>query len=298
MSHDCGAHDDNRDRVKNEAGSLLAAVVIPTCNRPEPLSKCLMALAAREADVQEKGCEVLVCDDGADSSTKTLIETRFQWVRYVSGPRRGPAANRNAGARAAKGRFLIFLDDDCEPTPGWLGAYLAAMQDGGRVYEGRTRADRPMVSPLDHAPVNENGGCLWSCNFAIRADLFWQVGGFDEAYPYAAMEDVDLAWRLKREGVEARFVPDAVVVHPVRRIRGTHESWRNWYSNCRYVYKRSGRELTIPKALLGAGVARFRRILRSPWHRDVPASCIFIVIEAIAIVLAIRKWRADRRAQG
>ena len=55
-----------------------------------------------------------------------MVNEEFPMVRWNEGPRRGPAANRNFGARVADGEWLIFLDDDCNPRPGFLAAYLKA----------------------------------------------------------------------------------------------------------------------------------------------------------------------------
>ncbi len=70
------------------------------------------------------------------------------------------------------------------------------------------------------SPVNEKGGCLWSCNFAIKRQLFKQLGGFDEKFPAPAMEDIDLHHRLGLQGVQTVFVPRALVGHPWRIRKG------------------------------------------------------------------------------
>ncbi|HNV72975.1 MAG TPA: glycosyltransferase, partial [Candidatus Ozemobacteraceae bacterium] len=74
-----------------------------------------------------------------------------------------------------------------------------------------------MPVPLFYtAPVNTTGGLLWSCNFAVKRSVFILVGGFDENFRFAHLEDVDLRIRLQQHGYRMAFVPQAVVHHPPR----------------------------------------------------------------------------------
>ena len=67
------------------------------------------------------------------------------------------------------------------------------------------------------APLNLDGGKLWSCNFALRRDVFESLRGFDETFPHA-MEDCDLHLRLKQNGARIHFVAHALVRHPWRSL--------------------------------------------------------------------------------
>jgi GT2 family glycosyltransferase len=193
----------------------LASVVIPTCNRPEMLKDCL-ELVARAVTAAGARIEVIVTDDSADSRSHELLLANYPWARWVRGPRRGPAANRNAGAAAAAGAWIIFTDDDCLADPRWLRAYLDALDANptSNVFEGKTVADRELRRLDEESPLNETGGYLWSCNMAIRRELFDRLGGFCESFPYATMEDVDLRLRLQEQGETFPFVPDAVIATP------------------------------------------------------------------------------------
>lgn len=200
---------------------LAFSVVIPTCDRPDLLAGCLERLAPGRQTLAASDYEVIVTDDGRSAPTKALVERRFPWARWVPGPARGPAANRNHGAGLAVGRWLAFTDDDCEAVPGWLRAWHEARSyRPERVLEGRTLAAGPKPAVDMEAPVNSTGGFLWSCNFAIERELFAAIGGFDSAFVYATMEDVDLRTRLAKRGIGSIFVPEALVWHPWRRRKG------------------------------------------------------------------------------
>lgn len=198
------------------------SVIIPTYNRHSDLYKCLNCLS-EYFDASKNGdfkVEVIVSDDARQQEVREYLAANFPWARYLEGPSRGPAANRNNGAAHAKGEWLVFTDDDCLPAEGWLHAFHAISQ-GAAVLEGRTIADRPQQRLDEESPLNFSGGYLWSCNFAIRKSIFDSLNGFDEAFPFPAMEDMDLKCRIDAAGVGASFVPEAVVVHPWRKSRGT-----------------------------------------------------------------------------
>ena len=203
------------------------SIVIPTYNRHEMLARCIDCLKPEVQTQSSKhyDYDVIVSDDSSQLLAKMMIEKDYSWVTWVQGPRKGPAANRNNGAKYAQGEWLIFTDDDCLPDPQWLEAYTIAIKTEPtcQAFEGRVYVDRPKKTLAEKSPCNESGGYLWSCNFAIQKQLFNQIGGFDERFPYAAMEDVDLRFRLTQAGYQFLFVKDASVCHPWRTMTGWSE---------------------------------------------------------------------------
>jgi GT2 family glycosyltransferase len=198
----------------------MLSVIIPTCNRNDLLSQCLNCLDIAVKAIPAIDYEVIVTDDSKDNVAKGLIEEKYAWVNWIEGSKRGPAANRNNGAGIAKGVWLIFIDDDCLPQEGWLSAYVTAIQTNVNavVLEGKTTAERDRQRFDEEAPINLDGGKLWSCNFAIKKDVFNQLNGFDETFPFAAMEDVDFHTRVNAHS-PILFVPQAFVIHPWRRVK-------------------------------------------------------------------------------
>lgn len=187
------------------------SVVIPTKGRDGALERCIKALGKWRGE--PLGGAVVVTDDGRSVETRMLCERLG--ARYTEGPQRGPAANRNHGAKLVKADMLIFLDDDVVPGPGLLEAYFRAFKED-IVYEGQVTCLGGLASPLEEAPENLHGGRLWSCNMMLRRGLFEYVGGFDERFRYPHMEDVAFKAKLDRLGIKTKFVPDATVDHPPR----------------------------------------------------------------------------------
>src|SRR6187397_213719 len=114
------------------------SVVIPTCHRNEALALCLERLAPQRQACMQLAAgpvvagnepmtlpvlgtyEVIITDDGRDSTAEELVGRRFPWAKWTAGPKQGPAANRIHGATLAKGEWIAFTDDDCLPDSGWL----------------------------------------------------------------------------------------------------------------------------------------------------------------------------------
>jgi GT2 family glycosyltransferase len=196
--------------------SIFLSVIVPTCDRPELLVRCLACLRPGVQSYPAERYEVLVTDDSTDSHD--AAREKFPWVRWVRGPRRGPAANRNNGARHASAEHLVFVDDDCLPDADWLENIAAAFQRGAEVVEGKTICPDGRDSPFEERIENLHGGVLWSCNMAIQRQLFACLGGFDEDFTAPGGEDIEFAWRVRRAGARQVFERGAIVEHPARKI--------------------------------------------------------------------------------
>jgi GT2 family glycosyltransferase len=208
----------------------LISVVIPTYKRNDLLVKCLNQLRPNKQTISNELYEVIVTDDSADCEAKGLIEEKYPWVHWVEGPHRGPAANRNNGAKVTKGEWLIFIDDDCIPDNDILITYYNEIIKGNyKGIEGYINADRPKERFDEQSPLNLTGGCFWSCNIAVEKEIFDSIGGFDVGFPFPALEDTDFYHRLKLV-TKTTFLENAKVVHPWRRV----QRWNNYkkWINC------------------------------------------------------------------
>lgn len=198
----------------------IVSVVVPTCRRHDLLKACLAALDGQHFDAG--GYEVLVCDDAAEEAARRLVAS---FAAQAAGPIRylpvlaghGPAAARNLGWRAARGRLIAFTDDDCLPQPGWLRAGVDALEAGADAAWGRLEMPLP-PSPTDYEldAAGLSRAVFVTANCFCRRAALERVGGFDERFTAAWREDTDLYFSLLEGGCHVAHVPDAVVVHPVR----------------------------------------------------------------------------------
>ena len=281
-----------------EGTTLAFSVVVPTYRRNDLLARCLDALAPGRQTLDAARYEVIVTDDApAPHNVDAMIRERFGWARWTQGPGRGPAANRNHGARQARYAHLVFTDDDCIPSPRWLQAYAEALSPKFAVYEGRTTCAGGLPSPLYAAPVNETGGYLWSCNMMLARAVFESLGGFDESYPFPAMEDVDFRERLKTAGFEFPFVAGAVVDHPPRRMpsptrRVELDESIYWH------HARKGAPLSLGRMARDKVRFRLREILAAPKGADSIRAVGALVAELVALRRLYATWQQKYLAAG
>jgi GT2 family glycosyltransferase len=240
--------------------------------------------------------EVIVTDDAPEHGTAAMIAAQFPWARWVAGPGRGPAANRNNGVKYARGEWIAFTDDDCVPQGVWLQGFSDAFHDGCNVYEGKTTCEAGIRSPLEHAPVNLTGGYLWSCNFMVRRVEFDRFGGFDEAFPYPYMEDVDFRERLRREQVKFEFVASAVVDHPPRRVPSGWRLARYDESRFHFWYKSGNRRFFTPHYVWQMVNERGRNILRHRFAFDSMIAMKDSAVEILSVIVLSPVWEMRYRS--
>jgi glycosyltransferase involved in cell wall biosynthesis len=148
---------------------LTLSVIIPTYHRNDLLAKCLDCLAPGVQVLPAEEYEVIVTDDGSKTTAKEMIRDRYPWAKWVAGPRKGPAANRNNGAQYAQGEWLVLTDDDCLPDPNWLSAFADATTGSALALEGAIHPLGDINQDLAECPVNLTGGRFWTANIAVRA---------------------------------------------------------------------------------------------------------------------------------
>lgn len=278
------------------------SVIIPTYNRAKELAACLNALQPQIS--AERTVEVLILDDGSASASRELVEAEFGWARWHAGPRQGPAANRNAGAKHALGEWLIFLDDDCIPSERFLSSYVERILGpllGNVTLLGPTVWAEMPQSLLWEAPHNPVGRSLISANFAIRRAQFLTIGGFDERYQFS-FEDMEFADRLHRSNGVVEFVSGAKVVHPLRRLPNARQLANRWearvISTLDFGATPWQTAWKLPLHILKVIVARYRRQPLS--MENVHAGLIFGCEFAFCLLLLpgwLRKHSKGPRSQ-
>jgi glycosyltransferase involved in cell wall biosynthesis len=292
-----------------------ASVVVPTRDRPDALRRCLAAL---ERQVPAP-VEVVVVDDASrEVDAVASVVAASPLARLVRAHGSGPAAARNAGARAAVADVVCFTDDDCEPAPEWVAHLLAQLARGGRdAAVGRTVNARPgdslaaasqaIVNALTEESLDPATGDLRfgpSCNLAVRADLVRREP-FDEGFPLAAGEDREWCRRLTARGHRIAFARDAVVAHrphlTTRAFVRQHHRYgrgaqRFWHGGPRVGRRRDPR-MTPPRPG-GWSPRLYGEILRSGF-REGPAVGALVCLAQVATACGYAREsiaRSRRRA--
>jgi glycosyltransferase involved in cell wall biosynthesis len=176
------------------------SIVVPAYNEEALLAATLHAVRA-SADAAALPYEVIVVDDG--STDRTAEIARAGGARVVAVNLRHIAAARNAGARAASGDLLVFVDADTLITPEVLRGAVAAIRAGavGGGSAARVESNDPRWGPPLIAVASwlmRTAGWAAGCFVFVRTDVFQRVGGFDERY--FASEEIHLSRAVKKHG--------------------------------------------------------------------------------------------------
>jgi GT2 family glycosyltransferase len=225
-----------------DSAEPLVSFVVPTFRRPDALHATLEALTT--IDYPPARYELVVVDDGPDDRTAAVVESfagNGRSLSLVSQENRGVATARNRGAAAAAGDLLIFVDDDIIVEPDHVRRHLAARAGyGDCLVNGHWEFSPATLDALQASPFGRfrvgiedwvktgivkdplpdgrfRPSGVTACNLSISANLFRELGGFDESFPFAGCEDQEFSLRAKRAG--CTFVYD-------RSIRLQHNDQR------------------------------------------------------------------------
>jgi glycosyltransferase involved in cell wall biosynthesis len=209
------------------------SVIIPTCNRPKILGKVLVSL--EEQTCPKNKFEMIVVDDGStltnqkkikEQTRRLRIKTRFLVQKHL-----GPAAARNKGIKAAQGKSVLIINDDTLATPDLIKKHLLFHQEHpqnnfgllGYVTWHPDLGVTPFMFWLEHGGPyfsfhqikGREAGWerLWTCNVSLKKKFLLENGLFDEDFPYAAWEDVELGYRLGKAGLRLFYEKKAIGYH-------------------------------------------------------------------------------------
>ncbi|MGV8944514.1 glycosyltransferase [Thermomonas sp.] len=218
-----------------------ASIVIPVHGAFAHTLACLHALAAHPPAA---GIEVIVVDDASpDDSRAKLLQ--IDGIRLHARDRNGGfIAACNDGAALARGEYLVFLNNDTVPQPGWLDALLDTFDAQANVGLVGAKLIYPNGRLQEAGGVVFADGSGWNygrhedpadCRFnylrdadylsgaaiAMPRGLFQRLGGFDTRFAPAYYEDTDLAFAVRAAGLRVLYQPQAVVVHDEGTSAGT-----------------------------------------------------------------------------
>jgi GT2 family glycosyltransferase/glycosyltransferase involved in cell wall biosynthesis len=212
----------------------VVSVIIPVYNKFAVTYDCLRSI---QVALPQRTFEVIVVDDCSDDETllgALVVSGAARILRNDSNL--GFVRSCNAGAAAARGEYLLFLNNDTLVKPGWLDELVQTFEQvpnigiagsrllfaDGRLQEaggiiwrlgdgwnwGRGRdPNEPAFSYLRDADWVSGAALM------IRGDMFRDLGGFDEFFAPAYYEDTDLAFRVRARGKRVVVQPASEVIH-------------------------------------------------------------------------------------
>ena len=229
------------------------SIVFPTHRRPDTLALVLDALNT-QTGLSSAEFEVVVCDDASGDNTPEVLRRASARAAHplaclVLPQQGGPARARNAAMHVVRVPVVLLLGDDILPPPNlverharWHAAHpetadallgctiwdetlppnalMHWLEQGGRQFAFNYRdlsSDRPVSANF-----------FYTCHVSFKRQLFTQAGGFDESFPFASHEDLELGLRMEQQGMRLHFDPTLVA---------RHRHWLDLSAVCRRVYR-------------------------------------------------------------
>lgn len=207
------------------------SIVVPAYNNWKYTLNCLKSIAKNT----DGGYEVVVVDDASNDETAEVLSEVKNLHLVTNKQNAGFLESCNRGARASKGKYILFLNNDTMVTKGWLPPLLELIK----------RADVGIVGSKLVYPggtLQEAGGIIWNdgsgwnygrgddsdkpeynyvrevdycsgASLAVKRELFEKIGGFDERFKPGYYEDADLCFAIRNLGYRVMYQPMSVIVH-------------------------------------------------------------------------------------
>ncbi len=232
----------------------LVSVIILQYNNTILLDRCLKSLAK----TRYKNYEIIIVDNKSSDNSVEFIKKNYPNLNLIENNQNyGFAKGNNLGVKYANGEFIVFLNNDVEVDPDWLGELVKAIRKDKNIV-----ACQPKVLSLrdkhkfeyagagggfidkygypicrgrvydnieeDKGQYNDEIDVFWCCGVCmfIRKNIFNDIGGFDNDF-FVYGEEIDLCWRLNLSGYKLKYVPKSVIYHLGRGTAG--EKIKTWY---------------------------------------------------------------------
>lgn len=216
------------------------SVVVPAHGKWPVTEQCLRSFVTHPPSIP---FELVVVDDASPDDTRARLTEVGGVVVVALDDNAGFIGATNAGIEAARGEYVVMLNNDTEITPGWLEALVAAVERpgvglvgsklvyptgrlqeaGGIIFDNAGgwnygRGDDPALPRFNYP--REVDYCSGAA-IILRRDLLAELGNLDEHFAPAYFDDVDLAFAVRERGLKVVYEPRAVVIHHEGVSHGT-----------------------------------------------------------------------------
>jgi GT2 family glycosyltransferase/glycosyltransferase involved in cell wall biosynthesis len=210
------------------------SIVIPVYNQLPFTLACIDALVGHKT---RYSFEILIGDDASTDATSVAMTTPIRSVRYIRHPENlGFVRNCNQTARQARGRYVVFLNNDTLVLPRWLDELIATLETDAGIGLAGSKLVYPDGRLQECGAIVWRDGSAWNfgrlddprrpeygylrdvdyvsgASIALRRQLWLELDGFDELFVPAYAEDADLAFRVRAAGWRTVVQPLSQLLH-------------------------------------------------------------------------------------
>lgn len=302
----------------------LITVAVCTRNRPADLSRCLESLDR----IAYSHLDILIIDNASDDDATRRIISDYPSFRYIFEPNPGLSIARNRAIHEAKGDIIAFTDDDVIVDQNWVGAIVRAFHDNPRIMAitglvvpfeletepqwifetmdgfGRGLRSRWLsAAGKKHIAITHGGTGKYGtgANMAFRRELFDRIGYFDPCLGAGTLttggEDLDMFFRVIKEGYTLLYEPEAIVYHRHRRhyddLRCQYESWGIAFTSymVRNATKYPDERLGFAVQWMGTLINRHLRRLVKSMKKSSPFKTDLILNELKGSFIGLSRYR-------
>jgi glycosyltransferase involved in cell wall biosynthesis len=252
------------------------SVIVPAHNANTTLPRLFDSLSNQTL----QDFEIIVVDDCSTDNTSEIIKA-YNCNFIQLNKNHGPAYCRNKGAQHAQGDILVFTDSDCEADTHWLKNIQKHFSQNdteaimGRLVLLPSNILGDSISALGFPgggaigfdkiwKVDQKGftDSISSCNFAIPKNYFWEIGGFDESFPFPGGEDSLLAYHLRRLNYRIKYCQDVLVYHAARDSMNDFLKWQFRRGMSSFIFST---KVSNKRNFLSLRVWSTKNIIRHSW---------------------------------
>lgn len=285
------------------------SIIIPTLHRKISLIRLLNSIVPMKSN----DIEIIIVEQGDNNEieySELAVKIGLR-VTYIFTDQHNTARAKNIGVQAAKGKYLIFFDDDVILHKAVIKNLVKNFSDdsigcvagrcitiGQRIDETNNYTGRisPWATFSDgySSVVRQDVDTPVGCNMAFPREIILKLGGFDTRFTAAIREESDLALRLKKIGYRIVFDPSSVVTHMREPIGGGRktEGRLNWYyhflSNETYFFLKHSNKIFFAMFI----ITRLNWILRCMFGIGREVSINSLTIPWRGIIYGINKYRS------
>jgi len=226
--------------------------------------------------------ELIMVDNGSTDDSMDFVKKNFPKVKILENDVNNYCRANNLGIKHAKGDYVAFLNNDTEVDKNWLRELVKAIEQDKQIgaAAGKTLYPEGKISNVGHyelpnfywgekgAGENEDNYQNMEerpslCGVAVLypKEIFQKIGFFDEDF-IIYMEDIDIAYRIKKAGYKLIYLPTAIVHHYFHGS-GSHELSRFYIERNRLLFLAKHYPHMLMSSLLGSGYFTAQKDLSS-----------------------------------